>query len=620
MVITVNDFMDSYNGYMSYDRYVKQHEISNMYKDEEAKEMPLSVLEYYDLIDLLNFYFSFQKLEKEDPAAAKRVCQDRYDHFNKQYEEWFAEHKGEVDPQDIYFDKILAKQPHIEGNLFKDATGKYYKAYQLVEKFFVKYDTKIVLYGDYIRVYSQKYYGYVRRYEEKTDLKFKCYEHKPEWKRSKFMDTLYANENVLITWCVLEFKENVTPKEANKSFDAWKRKIPHKDFKYMRVLEPGNEDVENIHFNVFCSLNIGGADKEMFVKSARKGKKYEHEHNLTNWKYGFTTAYPVRSYDDLKRTGLYSTKYIEDKHFEGKERNSSESQGLIKPKVFYFNSNSIVDQEKIDVLLKGALEIDGWSKKGFYYTMIDVRVYKRDLDGTLSAKMIEDNQEEEALMEQLSEGYIAYQEAEEAYLSEYQEAIPNISMIDEESVNYEQIEDWYEKFVAEDEALKIQREVFAYLMDGKEEAINYDCFEQSHCITNDAVAIYISTPRTSKKYVNQLEKDKVKLTGLCKSKGYPIHNMFIDFGNSGRSADRLGYQQMMVDLKDGKFSRIVTISTNMIVSHPTDYYQLLLDTDKYNCNVETSYDNESTSLLFNGNLPDIMREQIQGIVTEAKGT
>ena len=423
------------------------------------------------------------------------------------------------------------------------------------------------------------------------------------------MDTFYANDNVLITWCVLEFKENVTPKEAKKAFNAWKRKvkITHKDFQYMWVLEPGTEDVENIHFNVFCSLDIGGADKEMFVKSARKGKKYAHEHNLTNWEYGFTTAYPIRSYYDLKHTGLYSTKFIQKKNFKDRERNSSESEGLIKPKVFYFDSYSPTDQEKIEVLLKDTVEIDGWPKKGFYYTTIDVRVYKRDRDGTLRAEIEEYKQEEQALAELMFseediEQNIARQEAEDEDLLQQQEAFEN-DMGFEDPFDYEQAEAWYYKFAEEDEIIQLQAEVYATLADG-------EVVEDESAIVGDAVAVYISTPNTTKKYVDQLEKDKVKLTNISKSKGYPEPVMYIDFGYGGRSADRPAYQQMMVDLKSGKFNRIVTISINMVVNHPIDFYQFLLDVDKYNCKLIIKCEDEAVSKLFNDGLPNIMREQI----------
>lgn len=95
---------------------------------------------------------------------------------------------------------------------------------------------------------------------------------------------------------------------------------------------------------------------------------------------------------------------------------------------------------------------------------------------------------------------------------------------------------------------------------------------------------------------HSLEEQEKKLRAKCLSQGYEIYKVYTDAGISGKFADnRPAYQQMMKDLKKGKFNLIVTLKMDRLSRSIIDFEDLLNEVKKHNCGVDLLYEQIDTT-------------------------
>lgn len=438
---------------------------------------------------------------------------------------------------DDYLSKMTMATPGVATSPYEE--GKYCNTEKLKIMFIKQYDTKVVLCGDYIRVITYTSSREAMKYNAKTGKVNKFYEDNSANKIDKTVNLAYANAETFKTYITLSFKKNVGYDEAINSLNAWigTVKYAHKGFKYIRVIGRGRKS-KRIHFHLLTSLDVD-MDTAMFVKA--KVKK-PNVYNLTNWKkYGFSKVNKIIAPKDLTYIATYiGTHNYRKKDFPG-QRIMSKSNGLIKPKVFYYDSS--VDQKKIDILIKDAIEMSNYQYEDYYGSLTEGKIYKR------------------------------YAVSTDAF------AYPN------HNKKYKKAEGIY----------GIDRFANANL----DEEINVVNFEEGHqatetvLINNTSVAVYI---KIQTKDYRRLAIDLAQLMDYCESNGYEAE-YFIDYGYTGASANRPNFKRMMSKMKKKKFSKIIAISINKIAITPYEFNLFREDLIQYGCELQTLIENKTTQLL-----------------------
>lgn len=102
------------------------------------------------------------------------------------------------------------------------------------------------------------------------------------------------------------------------------------------------------------------------------------------------------------------------------------------------------------------------------------------------------------------------------------------------------------------------------------------------------VAIYIRVSTLDQaREGHSLGEQEKRLTALAEAKGYKIYKVYSDAGISGKSAEnRPAYQQMMKDMKKGKFNRIMAFKMDRISRSISDFENFFNEIEEYNCEVE----------------------------------
>lgn len=102
------------------------------------------------------------------------------------------------------------------------------------------------------------------------------------------------------------------------------------------------------------------------------------------------------------------------------------------------------------------------------------------------------------------------------------------------------------------------------------------------------VAIYIRV--STKKQVEgySLDAQKERLEKLCETNGYIIYKIYADEGKSAKNTKRQAYQEMMEDMKAGKFDKIVVTKLDRISRSLIDLEELIKELQNYNCSFETA--------------------------------
>ena len=111
------------------------------------------------------------------------------------------------------------------------------------------------------------------------------------------------------------------------------------------------------------------------------------------------------------------------------------------------------------------------------------------------------------------------------------------------------------------------------------------------------VAIYtrVSTTDQSREG-HSLEEQEKRLKARCVSNDYEVYKVYTDAGISGKSAEnRPAYQQMLSDMKKGKFNLIMAFKMDRISRSIIDFEDFFKELKKYNCGIEFLCENIDTT-------------------------
>lgn len=111
------------------------------------------------------------------------------------------------------------------------------------------------------------------------------------------------------------------------------------------------------------------------------------------------------------------------------------------------------------------------------------------------------------------------------------------------------------------------------------------------------VAIYTRVSTTDQaREGHSLEEQEKRLRARCISNDYEVYKVYTDAGISGKSTDnRPAYQQMMKDLKKGKFNSIMAFKMDRISRSIIDFEEFFNEIKKFNCGIEFLCENIDTN-------------------------
>ncbi len=111
------------------------------------------------------------------------------------------------------------------------------------------------------------------------------------------------------------------------------------------------------------------------------------------------------------------------------------------------------------------------------------------------------------------------------------------------------------------------------------------------------VAIYTRVSTTDQaREGHSLEEQQKKLKARCVSNDYEVYKVYTDAGISGKSAEnRPAYQQMLKDMKKGKFNLIMAFKMDRISRSIIDFEDFFKELKKYNCGIEFLCENIDTT-------------------------
>ncbi len=111
------------------------------------------------------------------------------------------------------------------------------------------------------------------------------------------------------------------------------------------------------------------------------------------------------------------------------------------------------------------------------------------------------------------------------------------------------------------------------------------------------VAIYTRVSTTDQaREGHSLEEQEKRLRAMCEANNYKVYKVYTDAGISGKFAEnRPAYQQMLKDMKKGKFNLIVAFKMDRLSRSIIDFEEFFNETKKYNCGVELLCEKIDTS-------------------------
>lgn len=110
------------------------------------------------------------------------------------------------------------------------------------------------------------------------------------------------------------------------------------------------------------------------------------------------------------------------------------------------------------------------------------------------------------------------------------------------------------------------------------------------------VAIYIRV--STKKQVEEgysLDAQLDILKKFCENNGYILYKVYADEGKSGKDTNRPAFQEMMKDMRDGHFNKILVTKLDRISRSLIDLENLIKDLQKNNCDFESASEKIDTN-------------------------
>ncbi len=102
------------------------------------------------------------------------------------------------------------------------------------------------------------------------------------------------------------------------------------------------------------------------------------------------------------------------------------------------------------------------------------------------------------------------------------------------------------------------------------------------------VAIYTRVSTTDQaREGHSLEEQEKRLRAMCEANNHKVYKVYTDAGISGKSTEnRPAYQQMMKDMRKGKFNLIMAFKMDRISRSIVDFETFFNEIKKYNCGIE----------------------------------
>jgi site-specific DNA recombinase len=113
------------------------------------------------------------------------------------------------------------------------------------------------------------------------------------------------------------------------------------------------------------------------------------------------------------------------------------------------------------------------------------------------------------------------------------------------------------------------------------------------------VAIYIRV--STKKQVEEgysLDAQRERLEKMCETNGYIIYKVYADEGKSGKDTNRPAFQEMMKDMREGKFDKILVMKLDRISRSVIDLEIMIKEMQEYNVHFESASEKIDTSSSF----------------------
>ena len=113
------------------------------------------------------------------------------------------------------------------------------------------------------------------------------------------------------------------------------------------------------------------------------------------------------------------------------------------------------------------------------------------------------------------------------------------------------------------------------------------------------VAIYIRV--STKKQVEEgysLDAQRERLEKMCETNGYIIYKVYADEGKSGKDTNRPAFQEMMADMREGKFDKILVMKLDRISRSVIDLEIMIKEMQEYNVHFESASEKIDTSSSF----------------------
>lgn len=113
------------------------------------------------------------------------------------------------------------------------------------------------------------------------------------------------------------------------------------------------------------------------------------------------------------------------------------------------------------------------------------------------------------------------------------------------------------------------------------------------------VAIYIRV--STKKQAEEgysLDAQKERLEKMCETNGYIIYKVYADEGKSGKDTNRPAFQEMMSDMREGKFDKILVMKLDRISRSVIDLEIMIKEMQEYNVHFESASEKIDTSSSF----------------------
>ena len=111
------------------------------------------------------------------------------------------------------------------------------------------------------------------------------------------------------------------------------------------------------------------------------------------------------------------------------------------------------------------------------------------------------------------------------------------------------------------------------------------------------VAIYTRVSTTDQAREGySLEEQERRLRAKCESEGYEVYKVYTDSGISGKSTEnRPAYQQMLKDMRKGKFNMIMAFKLDRISRSIADFEKFFNEIKEYKCGIDLLTDKIDTT-------------------------